>query len=69
MSEIDITYALGEDTASGFEITNDAQAERALREILDNEAERDRLAKLALDMVSRYMEKRTAIIAKYDRLE
>ena len=67
MSEIDITYAL-EDTASGFEITNDAQAERALREILDNEAERDRLAKLALDMVGRYMEQRTAIIAKYDRM-
>lgn len=67
MSEaIDINYAL-EDSAGAFEITDDLQADYALQQVLKNNAERDRLVKLALDMANDYQEKAQKVRESYGR--
>ena len=68
MSEqaIDIGYAL-EGGAEAFEITDDVQADFAVRRVLENNAERDRLIKLALDMAEDYRQKAARIAERYER--
>ena len=67
MSEqlVDINYAL--EGNSAYSITTDAEAEAALRRVLSNNVERNRLMKLALDMAAQYRAKAESIEKEYQR--
>ena len=63
---MDVTYALDEGDWA-FEITSDAQAEEALLTVLKNNAESERLQRLALDMASKYTTQAQEVGREYER--
>ena len=64
----DLTYALdaAHDTPA-FEVDNDVTADLLLRDVIKNNAERDRLMKLADEMVAMYLAQKTAISLEFER--
>lgn len=64
----DLTYALAAaHDPTAFEIDNDVTADLMLREVVKNNQERDRLMKLADDMIEQYQAQKTAIAAEFER--
>lgn len=63
----DLTYALAAaHDPTAFEIDNDVTADLMLREVVKNNQERDRLMKLADDMIGQYQAHKASIAAEFE---
>ena len=63
----DLTYSLDMAHDTAFEIDNDVTADRMLRDVIKNNQERDRLLKLADDMIAQYQAQKAAIASEFER--
>ena len=57
----DLIYSLDMEHDTAFEIDNDVTADRILRDVIKNNRERDRLLKLADDMIAQYQAQKAAM--------
>lgn len=64
--DVPFDYALDMEP-EGYEITNDVQAEMALRDVLEQNATRDRLLKAADEMISKYQAQKRALVEEFER--
>jgi len=63
----DLIYSLDMEHDTAFEIDNDVTADRILRDVIKNNRERDRLLKLADDMIAQYQAQKAAIASEFER--